>query len=239
MNKKSKINSTSNLMRSSELSKNKFINHFFYILRKIGGGDRFLNLCPYIEKEVSNLKNKLKRKLYLLDYGCGKMDFSIFLIKKKLIHKALCADNYELQNDIIKKNYQYVNISKNKILLQKKKFDVAIIIDVLHHIGIDQCHKELRKICNISKYVIIKDHIEYGYISRQFLRLGDWFGNFGTDINIPQKYFTEFKWQKLIEKLKLNQIKIIKNVNQHKGLFSLILKPKHQFIAVIKNNNKI
>lgn len=105
---------------------------------------------------------------------------------------------------------------------------------MLHHIGIDQCHNELKKICNISKYVIIKDHFEYSYISRQILRLSDWFGNFGTEINIPKKYFTEFKWQKLIKKLKLNQINIIKNVNQHTGLFSLILPSKHQFISVIK-----
>jgi hypothetical protein len=233
--KKSNMNSNNNLMRSSELTKNKFINHIFFVFRKIAGGNRFSNLCPYIEKEVFYLKNKLKRKLYLLDYGCGKMSFSIFLIKKKLVHKAICADNYELQDAIIKKNYQYVNISKNKIIFKKKKFDVTIIIDVLHHVGINKCYKELKKICNISKYVIVKDHFEYSYISRQILRLGDWFGNFGTDVNIPQKYFTEFKWQQLIKKLKLNQIKIIRNVNQHKGLFSLILKPKHQFMAVIKN----
>jgi hypothetical protein len=87
----------------------------------------------------------------------------------------------------------------------------------------------------ISKYVIIKDHFEYGYFSRQILRLGDWFGNYGTDINIPKKYFTEFKWKKLIKKLKLNQIKMINNVKQHKFLFSLILSSKHQFISVIKN----
>jgi hypothetical protein len=226
---------SSNLMRSSSSNKNIFVGQFFYILRKIGGGDRFSNLIPYIEKEIFSLKKKLNSKLYLLDYGCGKMDFSIFLIKKKLINKAICIDNYELRSNPINKNCKYINISENKIIFQKNKFDVAIIIDVLHHVGISQCHKELKKICNISKYVIIKDHFEYGFISRQILRLGDWFGNFGTDINIPNKYFTESNWDKMIKKLKLNQIKIIKNVGQHKGLFSLILPSKHQFISVIKN----
>ena len=236
MNKKNKIeNPESNLMRSSVSSKNKLVNHFFFIIRKIGGGDRFSNLFPYIEKEVLYVKKKLKRKLHLLDYGCGKMDFSIILTKKKFIYKAICVDNYEWQNEFINKNCEYINISKNKTVFQKNQFDIAIIIDVLHHVGINQCYKELKKICNISKYVIIKDHYEYGYISRQILRLGDWFGNFGTDISIPKKYFTEFKWQIMIKKLKLNQIKIIKNVKQHKGLFSLILSSKHQFIAIIKN----
>jgi hypothetical protein len=223
-----------NLMRSNSSNGNSLISHFFYILRRIAGGDRFSNLIPYIEKEFFFLKKILNRKLHLFDYGCGKMDFTILLIKKGLISKAICADNYELQNNIANKKYQYINISKNKKIF-KKKFDVAIIIDVLHHVGISKCHKELKKICNISKYVIIKDHFEYGYFSRQILRLGDWFGNYGTDINIPNKYFTEFKWQKLIKKLKLNQIKMINNVKQHKFLFSLILSSKHQFISVIKN----
>jgi hypothetical protein len=226
---------SNNLMRSYSSNKNRIITQLFYVFRKIGGGDRFSNLFPYIEKEILLLKKALNRKLYLFDYGCGKMDFTIFLIKKRLINNAICVDNYELQNNIINQKYQYINISKNKKIFKKNQFDIAIIVDVLHHIGINKCEKELKKICNISKYVIIKDHFEYGYFSRQILRLSDWFGNYGTDINIPKKYFTEFKWQKLIKKLKLNQIKMIKNVSQHKGLFSLILPSKHQFISVIKN----
>lgn len=223
-----------NLMRSYSSKSNSLISHFFHILRRIGGGDRFSHLIPYIEKEIFFIKKKLNRKLYLFDYGCGKMDFTIFLINKKLICKAICVDNYELQNSIINEKYQYINISKNKKIF-KKKFDVAIIIDVLHHVGISKCYKELKKICEMSKYVIIKDHFEYGFFSRQILRLGDWFGNYGTDINIPKNYFTEFKWLKLIKRLKLNQIKMMNNVEQHKFPFSLVLSSKHQFISVIKN----
>ena len=71
-----------NLMRSNSSNGNSLISHFFYILRRIAGGDRFSNLIPYIEKENFILKNILNRKLHLYDYGCGKMDFTIFLIKK-------------------------------------------------------------------------------------------------------------------------------------------------------------
>jgi hypothetical protein len=234
--KNANIGNDKNLMRSTISNKYKFISIFFSILRKIGGGNRFSNLIYYIENEIFCIKKNKKKKLFLLDYGCGKMDFSNFLIRKKLIHKAIGVDNYELNDkNYINRKCRYVNISNKKNILNKKQFDVAIVIDVLHHIGIDRCHIEMKKICNISKYVIIKDHFEYGYLSRQILRFGDWFGNFGTDVNIPRKYFTEIKWNKLLKKLKLNQIKIIKNINQHKGLFSLILTPKHQFISIIKN----
>jgi hypothetical protein len=164
------------------------------------------------------------------------MDFSNFLIEKKLIGKYLCVDNYELDNKlVINKKCRYINISDKKNKLSKNRFDVAIIIDVLHHIGIDRCHTEIKNISNVSRYIIIKDHFEYGYFSRQILRFGDWFGNFGTEINIPEKYFTEIKWKKILKKLKLNQIKIIRNVSQHKGLFSLLLPSKHQFISIIEN----
>ena len=224
-----------NLMRP--ILEKKFVNSFFDILRKLFGGDRFFNLITYIEEEVYFIKKKLKKKLYFLDYGCGNMNFTNFLIKKKIIYRAVCVDNYRLNDkQLLNKNCEYINLRENKSFL-KKKFDATIIIDVLHHIGVDKCNNTLKKICNASKYVIIKDHFEYGYISRQILRIGDWFGNYGTTINIPKNYFTKKKWQLTLKKLKLNEIKIIENVRQHSGIFSLILPSRHQFISIIKNNN--
>ena len=163
------------------------------------------------------------------------MNFTLFLLKKKLIHKAVCVDNYEFkEKELVNKNYKYINLQRNKNFL-KKKFDATIIIDVLHHMGTEKVNNILKKICNASRYVIIKDHFEYGCLSRQILRLGDCFGNYGTTINIPKKYFTKKKWELLLKKLKLKQIKIIENVSQHNGIFSLILPSKHQFISIIEN----
>jgi hypothetical protein len=234
MNKKiSKNLYNKNVMR--QILKKEYINIFFGILRKFCGGDRFSNLIPYIQEEVYFIKKKLNKKLNLLDYGCGNMNFTLFLIKKKLIHKAICVDNYKFnEKKLVNKNYKYINLQENKNFL-KTKFDVAIIIDVLHHISTEIVDNTLKKICNSSRYVIIKDHFEYGYLSRQILRLGDWFGNYGTTINIPKGYFTKKNWQLTLKKLKLKQIKIIENVSQHKGIFSLILPSKHQFISIIEN----
>lgn len=206
----------------------------FEFLRKILGGDRFNNLIGYIEKEVVLIKKKIGKKINLLDYGCGKLDFTLFLKKKKLINKAICVDNYELKYKKLPLNVKYMNLSNSKMTFKKNYFNLAIIIDVLHHIGINNLEKKLKTICKISEYVIIKDHFEFNYLSRQLLRLADWFGNYGTEVNIPKKYFTEEKWYRLIKKSKLKQIKIIKNVIQHKGLFSLILPSKHQFISIIR-----
>ncbi len=36
-------------------------------------------------------------------------------------------------------------------------------MDVLHHIGIDDAYKILKKLSKISKHIIIKDHFENGF----------------------------------------------------------------------------
>lgn len=208
----------------------------FEFLRKLFGGLRFDTLIEYIEYETSLIKKKIGKKLTLLDYGCGKLDFTLYLNKKNYVHKAVCVDNYQSKYNILAKNIKYIDISKSKITSKKNFFDLAIVIDVLHHIGVNNCQKKLQEICHVSKYVIIKDHFEYGYLSRQLLRLSDWYGNYGTEVNIPKKYFTKNEWNSLIKKCKLKEINIMQNVKQHKGLFSLILPAKHQFIALIQKN---
>lgn len=225
-----------NLMRSSFNKKDQFINILFAILRKAFGGERFFNLSKIISYEIIKIKKKINRKIYLLDYGCGKMDFTFFLKKNNVIKKAICVDDYKLDQKINKYNWlKYINLSFNKVKFKDSQFDVSIVIDVLHHIGIDKCGPILKKIYKSSKFIIIKDHFEYSHFSRQILRLADWYGNYGTSIKIPKKYFNEKKWQLLLKKYKLKQIKLIKNVKQHTGLFSIILPPRHHFISILKN----
>jgi hypothetical protein len=225
-----------NLMRRSFNKKDWCINILFTILRNLFGGERFFNLSKIISYEIIEIKKKINRKIYLLDYGCGKMDFTFFLKKKNVIKKAICVDDYKLDQKINKYNWlKYINLSFNKVKFEDSQFDVSILIDVLHHIGIDKCGPILEKIYKSSKFVIIKDHFEYSYFSRQILRLADWHGNYGTSIKIPKKYFNEKKWQLILKKYKLKQIKLIKNVKQHTGLFSIILPPKHHFISILKN----
>jgi hypothetical protein len=225
-----------NLMRNSFNKKDQFINILFAILRKAFGGERFFNLSKIISYEIIKIKKKINRKIYLLDYGCGKMDFTFFLKKNNVIKKAICVDDYKLDQKINKYNWlKYINLSFNKVKFKDSQFDVSIVIDVLHHIGIDKCGPILKKIYKSSKFIIIKDHFEYSHFSRQILRLADWYGNYGTSIKIPKKYFNEKKWQLLLKKYKLKQIKLIKNVKQHTGLFSIILPPRHHFISILKN----
>lgn len=234
--KKIKTNINDNLMRNSFNKRDQYINMLFAIFRSLLGGERFLNLSKIILYEIIKIKKIINKKIYLLDYGCGKMNFTLFLKKNNAIKKAICVDDYKLDQKINKYNWlKYINSSLNKVKFKNRQFDVSIVIDVLHHIGIDKCSTILTKIYKSSKFIIIKDHFEYSYFSRQILRLADWYGNYGTSIKIPEKYFNEKKWQLLLKKNKFKQIRLIKNVKQHTGLFSIILPPRHHFISILKN----
>ena len=113
------------------------------------------------------------------------------------------------------------------------KFDLIIAIDVLHHIGIDDAAKILKKLSKISKNLIIKDHFEHGFFSRHLLRFVDFYANYAYGVNIPKKYFDYKTWNNAVKKSSLKEVKLIKNFQQHDGLFNLILNKKHHFISIL------
>jgi len=132
-----------------------------------------------------------------------------------------------------KKKMRYIQsdifFKSNKI-----KFDLVIAVDVLHHIGIDQAPKILQKLSKVSNNVIIKDHFEHGFLSRHLLRFVDFYANYAYGVNIPKKYFDYLSWDLAVKKSSLKQVKLIKNFQQHDGLFNLILNKKHHFISILK-----
>ncbi len=45
------------------------------------------------------------------------------------------------------------------------------MIDVLHHVGIDQSHVLLKKVSKISKFILIKDHFEHGFFFKTSFKI--------------------------------------------------------------------
>ena len=118
----------------------------------------------------------------------------------------------------------------------RDRFDIIFIVDVLHHIGIDDAHKTIRKLSKLSDNIIIKDHFEHGYLSRQLLRFVDFYANYGYGVNIPNKYFDKISWKKTLTKSNYREIFHNKNFQQHDGLFNFILNKKHHFVSLIVAN---
>ena len=200
-------------------------------------------ICGEIEK-----LEKLKRKkvIKILDFGSGFNPILINKIIKKLTHKykntkflAYCYDFYtkkELKIMNTNSNIKFLNInslSNNKV----NKFNFCLAIDVLHHIGLHNS----RKICEIvkklrkrSKFLIIKDHFQYGFFSNMALIFMDCFGNYGDNTKIPRTYFTIKTFENFLSKMNLEELKRIDNKKYYKWYCFYFNSSKLQFISIVK-----
>jgi len=210
---------------------NNFLILFSNITRKIFKGDRLKRLSIGVSNILKTIHLNKKRKLSILDYGCGSMDLSKKIQKKKFINNITAVDIYSANYRF--KKIRYVN---DKFFFKKnnKKFDAIVIVDVLHHMGINNAHKILKKLSKYSNFIIVKDHYEYGFFSRHLLRFVDFYANYAYGVKIPKKYFDKNSWIISCKKAKLRQIHHIPDFQQHDGLYNVILNKKHHFISLLK-----
>ena len=199
-------------------------------IREIFGGDRLGRISKTIIEMSKNISKENKKKIVILDFGCGSMGISKELQKYSFVKQIIGTDTYNFKYKTKKMKYiqsDFFFKSKNN------KFDLIIAVDVLHHIGIDDAYKILKKLSKISKHIIIKDHFEHGFFSRHLLRFVDFYANYAYGVNIPKKYFDYKTWNNAVKKSSLKEVKLIKNFQQHDGFFNLILNKKHHFISIL------
>ncbi|WP_264792301.1 class I SAM-dependent methyltransferase [Aureispira anguillae] len=177
-------------------------------------------------------------KATILDIGCGDMSIAENLMNQRTEVKITCLDTYPLPEDF--KNHQrwqkYVSFDGRQIPFEANQFDVVILCDVLHH-DIEYAEVILKEAYRVAKYVIIKDHFEYGFVSRQTLRLMDFIGNWGYGVSVPKRYFSKENYQKLLlQQPSITEIKQICPIPlyQHNFMFNLICPGKLQYISILQ-----
>jgi len=214
----------------------KFRNYFLGIYREEQLSGYFIDLI---------IKHSKSKEIHILDYGSGFNPDLILLLSKKLSdnnfkYHITCVDFYSKENlNELNKNYKQINFVDFKELPKDLNYNFVILSDVLHHVGVDS--EETRKILNhlssISKYIILKDHFEYSFLSRHTLRFMDFIGNYKDGVNIPKNYFTEANYKHLLEELEIENIDIIENIK----LYSKILIPfnfsRFQFINLLRKRS--
>ena len=200
-------------------------------------------ICKEVEKIVA-INNK--KRIKILDYGSGYNPILIKKIVRKLHSKykktkfsTYCYDYYN------KKQLKKMNNNKNiKFLKIKKlngknlsKFNFCLLIDVLHHIGLEnknEIYRTIKILKKKSKYLIIKDHFQYGLISNLALILMDFVGNYGDSVKIPKKYFSIKSFKTFLLKSKLKEINRINTVKYYKWYWIYFNNSKLQFISILK-----
>lgn len=199
------------------------------------------------EENISNvlediIKKKQKKIINILDFGSGKnpiiAKFLINKFKKKSIKIRIdCYDFYnktELRSLNANNDLKFYNI--NEFHRNKKKYDFSLIIDVLHHVGVDnsiEISKIIKNLKKKSETLIIKDHFEWSILSRFLLIFMDFIGNYHNDVSIPNKYFTKDKFNKFLKKNEIKVKKKILNKRYHSKIFLFLSNPNFHFIYIV------
>lgn len=205
------------------------------MLRVISGGDRFSHLTNALRNEFTQLSQALGYPPRLLDFGCGNMAIGEALDSSGMVQLSACADIYPPATDShVGKWSKYRQVTSDDLPFADGAFDAAMTVDVLHHAGMERAVIILRELGRCCTYVVVKDHLEYGPVSRQLLRLADWYGNWAYDVNVPDRYFDALTWADTVAAAGMKEVRRTVGVTVHTGLFGLILPAKLHFISVLR-----
>ena len=204
-------------------------------------------LSKIICHEIENLEKIRKKKtVKILDFGSGYNPVLINKIIKRLTYKykktkflAYCYDFYskkelKIMNNNANIKFFNINSLKNNNTV---KFNFCLIVDVLHHIGIRNSRKIIeltKKLKKKSKFLIIKDHFQYGFFSNLMLIIMDFIGNYGDNTKIPRIYFNVLTFENFVSKLNLVEIKRINDKKYYKWYWFYFNSKKLQFISILK-----
>lgn len=207
-------------------------------VRRILGGGRSENLYLHIREAIQNLPlNKAPR---LLDFGCGSMAFGTRLYDEGFIGSYLGVDTFTMNPESLNSLSEGCNYQQLSDLSQVSslgKFDVVMLIDVLHHINPEKHAQTLRALAATSTHLLVKDHFKEGLVSRHLLRLADWFGNYAYGVSIPRHYFSKVSWQRLLDSVNLEEPIRKTPLVIHDGLFGSVLPSQYHFISTLKSRS--
>ena len=204
-------------------------------------------LSKVISQQIEkNINTKRKKVIKIIDYGSGYnptlINKIITILSKKYVNtkfKANCYDFYSNKQIYLmnsnKNGIKFFHIKKLKNI--NTRFDFCLIVDVLHHIGVDESEKiynTTMKLKKLSKFLIIKDHFQYGYFSNFILILMDFIGNYFDGVKIPSIYFSKESYDKFLKKLSVKEIRRINDKKYYKWYWFYLNSKKLQFISIVK-----
>jgi SAM-dependent methyltransferase len=141
-------------------------------------------------------------KLRCLDIGCGDLTLAKLLETVHGIGKWTGVDLYPLPSSAISTDARwrdYVQFNGQELPFPDQGFDVGIFVDVLHHVPEESRVQLLRESLRTCKLVIVKDHFESSFWSRQVLRAMDFVGNYAYGVSVPKRYFTKESFARLCD----------------------------------------
>ena len=99
------------MIRFNNSKNKKLLIHISNFIHLICGGDRLSRISKKITSITKNISKKYKKKIVILDFGCGSMEISKKLEKKSFVKKIIGTDVFNFKFKT-KKNAIYA-ISKS------------------------------------------------------------------------------------------------------------------------------
>jgi ubiquinone/menaquinone biosynthesis C-methylase UbiE len=172
------------------------------------------------------LADLLPKKARVLDVGCG----------SGTLAKAIMALRPDVKIegiDVLVRPGTDIPVTAfdgNTIPWPDNHFDVAMIVDVLHHT--DDPARVMAEAQRVSKKgIVIKDHFRDGLFANSTLRFMDWFGNAAHGVRLPYNYLSSAEWTSAWSKLGLKVERMVDRLGLYPAPFSWLFDRKLHFVA--------
>jgi hypothetical protein len=222
-----------------EKSKNPFDRVLIGFHQRTSHKHRLQILADRISATLNALPEEIGR---CLDIGCGDMSLAELLAGKVNGSQWNCIDIHTLPHTLVNELrwQKYQKFDGTHVPFADKTFSCALLCDVLHHASVSDQRDLLIEASRAANHVLVKDHFEYGWLSRQTLRLMDFVGNYGYGISVPERYFRQTTFSEITRAagLQIQSMEIGISLYQHLPFASFALKSKWQFIAVLTRKSQ-
>jgi SAM-dependent methyltransferase len=197
------------------------INRVDRLVQVLGKRIKALDLCTPIR---------------VLDVGCGDMALAKGLLDNVEGADLVCVDIHPpplIIEGLDPMWQRYHKIDGPSLPFEEHAFDVVIFSDVLHHVPSALVSPLLKSAAKVGRFILIKDHFEYGWFSRNMLRAMDFVGNYGYGVSVPKYYFSRDSFAAITRNagLCVDDIDIGINLYDHLPIVQSLLSPKWQFVA--------
>ncbi len=168
----------------------------------------------------------------MLDVGSGDGLLSYTIMKKR--PDVSCTGL-----DILIRNNSYIPTKHYDGILfpfKDEEFDVVMFIDVLHHS--DKQSQLLAEAKRVSKrYVLVKDHLLGGSISKILLKSMDWIGNKSYGVSLPYHYLKPPEWYDLFARAGFEILSFRDKLDVHNIFWLNYLEKRLHFIAFLEKRS--
>lgn len=167
----------------------------------------------------------LPRGARVLDVGCGDGTIDRLLLR---LRPDLTIEGV----DVLLRPGTHIPVRRFdgvSIPCSDASFDVAMLVDVLHHTGDPTVL--LREAARVARIIVIKDHLREGFLAGPTLRLMDWVGNAHHGVALPYNYWSQKQWSVTFGDLGLEPTRMTSSIGLYPWPASWIFGRRLHFVA--------